>query len=86
MKAKHPAVTKATLYNKNKKEQVQRAGGCGLQPADTCFSFSPGSPQNHKRLKSSFKVPLAAFGFEEQIGDEQQRNVSVVRRLQQFRM
>lgn len=74
------------IIKKKKKVQVQRAGGCGLQPADTCFSFSPRSLQNHKRLKSSFKVPLAAFGFEEQIGDKQQRNVSVVQRPQQFRM
>lgn len=73
-------------FLKKKKVQVQRAGGCGLQPADTCFSFSSRSLQNHKRLKSSFKVPLAAFGFEEQIGDKQQRNVSVVQHPQQFRM
>lgn len=40
--------------------------------------------QNHKRLKSSFKGPLAPFCFGEKIGDKQQCNASLIQCLKQF--
>ena len=80
MKAEHPAVTKATLQIITIKKKQSRSGSpthvaCSQQIH--AFSFVPGVliRTNHKRPKSSFKGPLAPFGFG---GNRQETNSTVM--------
>lgn len=91
-KAEHPAVTKATLIqsNNNNEMLVSRAALAHqhVWPAASRYLLfiCPGSLylQNHKRLKSSFKGPLAPFCFGEKTGNEQQRDAAFIQCLKQF--